>query len=74
MLAAIVGIGGIHGFLQVDGAGDGVNGAGELNEDAVPHQLDDAAVMLRKQRLEDSVRRDFQSSKVPASSGWMRRL
>ena len=40
-------------LLQLDRAGDGVHGAGELDQHAVAHHLDDAALMLRNQRRQD---------------------
>ena len=50
---AVVGLADL--LLQFDGAGDGVDGAGELDQHAVTHHLDDAALMLRHQGLEDSL-------------------
>src|SRR5262249_46556068 len=44
-------IGGGHGFLQLHGALHGVYGAGELDDDAVAQELDDAAAMLGHQGL-----------------------
>jgi hypothetical protein len=42
-----------HCLLQLNGARYSVNGAAELNEDAIPHQLDDAATVFRNLRLEN---------------------
>ena len=46
-------VGGGHGFLQLDGALDGIDCAGELDQHPVAHQLDDAAVMLGDCRLKN---------------------
>ena len=40
-------------MLDRDGAGDRVDGAGELAEDAVAHQLDDAPAVLGDERLDE---------------------
>jgi hypothetical protein len=42
-----------HPLLQVDGTLDGIHRAGELNQGAVAHQLDDPAAMLRNHWFED---------------------
>ena len=36
------------------GALDGVDSAGEIDQDAVAHQLDDTAMVLGNQRLQES--------------------
>ena len=64
-----------HPVLQLDGAGDGVDGAGELHQHAVAHHFDDAPVMLGDQRLDQLfARRAFRAASVPASSRSIRRL
>jgi hypothetical protein len=47
------GIGRRHALLQLDGAGDRMDGAAELDQHAVAHYLDNAAAVLGHQRLED---------------------
>ena len=42
-----------HAALDRDRAGDRVDGAGELAEDAVAHELDDAAAVLGDERLDE---------------------
>ena len=42
-----------HAALDRDRAGDRVDGAGELAEDAVAHELDNAAAVLRDERLDE---------------------
>ena len=44
-------VGGIHGLLQLDGAGDRVRRAGELYQHAVSHHFDDSAMMRGDQWL-----------------------
>ena len=41
-----------HGPLQGGGAGHGVDRGAELGEDAVAHELDEAAAVLGQQRVE----------------------
>ena len=41
-----------HALLDRDGAGDRVDHAGELDDRAVAHQLDDAAPVLGQQRVD----------------------
>ena len=55
-IAPVSGSGGVglgHPPLQLQGAGDRVHGAGELDQHAVAHELDDAAAMVADDRLED---------------------
>ena len=47
------GVGRRHGLLQVGRAFDGVDGAAELDEQAVARLLEDAALMTGDERLED---------------------
>ncbi len=44
-----------HALLQFDRALHGVDGAGELHQHAIAHHLDDAALVLCYQRLEDAL-------------------
>ena len=44
-----------HPALDRDGAGDRIDHAAELAERAVAHELDDAALVLRDQRLDESL-------------------
>ena len=44
-----------HALLQFDRAGDRVDRTGELDQHAVAHDLDDAAVMLGDQRIQDAL-------------------
>ena len=41
-----------HPFLQLDGAFDGTDGARELDEDAIAHQLENATAVPGHQRLQ----------------------
>ena len=45
----------LHRLLQVDGAFHGVDDAGELDKDAVAHDLEDAPALLRDQWHQDIV-------------------
>ena len=42
-----------NGFLNLHRAGDGVDHAGELDQGAVAHQLDDATAMAGNERIDD---------------------
>jgi hypothetical protein len=46
-------VGGPHGVLQLDGAFDGVDGAGKFNQHPVAHHLDDPPAMFRDKGLEN---------------------
>jgi hypothetical protein len=46
-------VGDRHGLLKGHGAAYRLDSAGELDQDAVSHDLDDSAVVLRHHRLED---------------------
>jgi hypothetical protein len=50
-----------HAALDRDRAGDGVDGAGELAEDAVAHELDDAAAVLEHARLNEFLAVGFEA-------------
>ena len=57
-----------HALLNRDRAFHGVDGARELNQGTVAHQLHDAAVVLGDQWLEALLRSAFTRAIVPASS------
>src|SRR4029077_17649973 len=42
-----------HFFLQLNGTGDGIDRARELDQHAITHQLDDPAMVLSDQRSQD---------------------
>ncbi len=46
-------VSGVHRPLKRDGALDGVDGAGEVHEDPIAHQLDDTAMVRGDDRLKD---------------------
>ena len=50
-----------HAALDRDRAGDRVDGAGKLAEDAVAHQLDDTPAMLGDERLDELLTVGFQA-------------
>src|SRR5262249_6793765 len=47
-------------LLQIDRAGDSIDGAGDLNQHAIAHYLDDAALMPLKQGGQDFAPERFQ--------------
>ena len=55
MLRGRLGILRVHCFLNVDSAFHGVDDAGELDEDAVTHKLEDTPAMLRNRWHQDIV-------------------
>jgi hypothetical protein len=63
-----------HAALEDNRAFDGIDYAGELGQDAVAHQLEDAAVVLLDFRLENSLRCARSRSNVAVSSVSTRRL
>ncbi len=48
----LIAIGGGHGLLQIDGELHGINGAAELDEPPVTHDLEDAALVAGNQGLQ----------------------
>jgi hypothetical protein len=66
-----------HRTLDLNGRGDGVHGAGELDEDAVAGELDDATAIRREcgiddllaQGLDRAQRADFVRAHEPAVAG-----
>jgi len=51
--SAIASLAAAHCGLQFDGAFDGLHGAGELDQHAVAHHLDDAPAMPVDQRVQN---------------------
>jgi hypothetical protein len=48
-----IAIGDGHRLLEIERALHGANGAGELDQHAVPHDLNNAPIVLRNHGLED---------------------
>src|SRR5262249_24771430 len=59
-------VGAFHALLQLDGAFDGVDSAGELNQDPVAHKLNDASMVLGNQWLKDFRAARLESSQRPS--------
>ena len=62
-----------HGALDLHGAADGVHDARELDQRAVAHQLDDAAVVLGDRRIHELGAQTPETASVPSSSAAIRR-
>ena len=58
-------VGSLRRGLERDRALDGVDGAGEFHEDAIAHGLDQAAMMLRQERLKDRFASGIERSQRP---------
>ena len=68
----IVGLG--RPYLKIDCALDGIDRAGELDQNAVAHDLNQAASISRDRGARISRRRALRTLRVPCSSASMRRL
>ena len=62
-----------HFFLQLNGTGDGIDRARELDQHAITHHLDDPAMVLGDERRQDFAPALLRVARVPASSCSMRR-
>src|SRR5262245_16505463 len=62
-------VGGFHGLLKLDCAGDGIYGAGEFHQHAVSHDLDNSPAIVGNQRLQNVPSPGFEGGERPLLIG-----